>query len=167
MPRMKHALPPLTQDLLEAFVASAVAWAVRLLGILLQPRAMRRRSLPAFVRRAERFVERIIFLKATECAGKPPKRRTAPLSRPSGFRWAMSRPTLFWKLARIRAPHGASLSQRIVRLLRVIAAPERYIVRFLKQLHKGLRFCCLIPCAPQAVALGVPVPHAPSAADTS
>jgi hypothetical protein len=36
---MKQLLPPLTQDLIDAFVASAGLWLARLLAILFNPRA--------------------------------------------------------------------------------------------------------------------------------
>ncbi len=148
---MKHPRPPLTKDRIEAFAASAVAWVVRLLGAVLHPRAeVRRRRLAAIVRRAERFVEYIIFLKATDRAGPPPKRRIAPCSVPPGFRQVSRRPTLFWKIARIRAPRGAGFAARLVRLLEAIASPERHIARFLKQLWKGLRFSRLVPRKPPA-----------------
>ncbi len=168
MPRMKPARTPLTKDRIEAFAASAVAWVVRLLGAVLHPRAeFRRRRLAAFVRRAERFVEFIVFLKATDRAGPPPKRRTAPCSVPPGFRRVSRRPTLFRKIARIRAPRGAGFVERLVRLLEAIGNPERYIARFLKQLWKGLRFSRLVPRTPPAVALAAAIAAPVACADTS
>ena len=162
------ALPPLTKDLIEAFAASAVAWAVRLLGAVLHPRAESRRGvLTRFVRRVERFVEHVIFLKAVHRAGPPPQRRCAPRSTPPGFRRVERRLTLFWKIARIRAPRGASLIDRLARLLDAIAYPERHIARFLKALCKGLRLARLIPIAPPAHALAANAPCALAFADTS
>jgi hypothetical protein len=165
---MKHAPPPLTQDLLEALAASAVAWAVRLLGAVLHPNAARRRKrLAAFVARVERFVEHIIFLQAVRQAGPPPKRRHAPRSTPPGFRRVRRRPTLFWKIARIRADRHMSLVDRLARLLGVLARPERFIARFLKHLCKGLRLSRLVPIAPPAAALASNAPRAANLADTS
>jgi len=168
MARMKHALAPLTQDLLEAFAASAVAWAVRLLGVLLHPNASRlRRRLAAFVARVERFVEHIVFLQAVRAAGPPPQRRARPGSTPPGFRRVRRRLTLFWKIARIRADRHASLVDRIARLLDVLARPAPYVGRFLKQLCNGLRGARLIPLAPPTVALGAHAPCAAMLDDTS
>jgi hypothetical protein len=165
---MTNAPPPLTQDLIDAFIASAVAWTVRLLGAVLHPRAKRRsRLLTAFVRRAERFVEHIIFLQAVHAFGPPPRRRRTPRSTPPGFRRVQRRLTLFWKIARIRAPRGASLIDRVAQLLHAIAHPARYIARFTKQLRKGLRLSRLIPIAPPAHALATPAPRATAFADTS
>jgi hypothetical protein len=170
MPRMTQAqaLPPLTKDLIEAFAASAVAWAVRLLGAVLHPRAERRHGvLTRFVRRIERFVEHIIFLKAVDRAGPPPQRRHAPRSTPPGFRRVQRRLSLFWKIARIRAPRGASLADRLARLLAVLARPGRYIARFLKELCKGLRLSRLIPLAPPEQTLAADAPRATAFADSS
>ncbi|MGH6951642.1 MAG: hypothetical protein ACREH4_12255, partial [Vitreimonas sp.] len=71
---MTHALPPLTKDLIDAFAASAVAWLVRLLGVLTAPGAERRRRLMrAFLNRIERAVECIVFLWAVERFGPTPR----------------------------------------------------------------------------------------------
>jgi hypothetical protein len=127
---------------------------VRVLGAVLHPRAERRhRVLARFVRRIERFVEHIVFLRAVRAFGPPPQRRHAPRSTPPGFRRVQRRLSLFWKIARIRAPRGAGLADRLGRLLAVLADPGRYIARFLKQLCKGLRHSRLIPYAPPAQTL--------------
>jgi hypothetical protein len=157
---MKHALPPLTAGLLEAFTASAIAWLVRLLGVTLHPNAPRRRRLlTCFVRRIERCVEHIIFLKAVHAFGPPPRRRrTRPLSAPPGFRRVGRRLSLFWKIARIRADRRATLIDRVARLLSVLANPAPYIARFTRELCKGLRPTRLVASAPPA--------HAPAGAGT-
>ncbi len=168
MLRMKHALPPLTQHRLEAFAASAALWLIRLLGAALHPGAQRRRKrLAAFVARIERFVEHVVFLKAVHAAGPPPPQRHAPASTPLGFRRLRRRPTLFWKLARIRAGRSAGLVDRIVRLFEVLARPAPYVARVLKQLCKGLRLSRLVPIAPPAAALAADAPCAVIADDTS
>ena len=169
MPRMKNDLPPLTRNLLEAFAAHAIAWAVRLLGVLVDPSApRRRRRLTAFVRRLERFVEYILFLEAVHAYGPLPKRRTAtPRSAPPGFRRAGKRLTLFWKIARIRADRRVSLIDRVARLISVLAHPTPYIARFTKHLCKGLRRTRLVACAPGAVAFTANAPHAVAYADSS
>ena len=167
MPRMKHALPPLTTDLLEAFTASAVSWLVRLLGVVLDPSAeRRRRRLLRFVRSIERCVEHIIFLKAVHAFGPPPQARTAPRSTPPGFRRSNGDLRLFWKCARIRADRRASFADRLARLLHALARPTRYVARFTARLCKGLR-THLIPCAPPAVALSADAPACISYDDTS
>ena len=80
---MTNALPPLTKDLIDAFAASAVAWAVRLLSVLFAPSAARRqRLLRRFVNHLECCVEAIIFLKAVRRFGPPPQRR--PRRQPTG-----------------------------------------------------------------------------------
>jgi hypothetical protein len=168
MRRMTQALPPLTQDLLDAFIASAVAWAVRLLGVVTRHGSQRRRrTLTAFVRRAERFVEHILFLKAVHAFGPPPPRRRAPRSTPPGFRRTQRRLTLFWKIARVRAPRGASLIDRLTQLLHALANPAPYVARFTKQLCKGLRLSRLVPCAPPALTLAADTPATIAFADTS
>jgi hypothetical protein len=153
MLRMTQALPPLTKHLLQAFAAHAIAWAVRLLGVLFDPSAPRRqRRLVRFVRVLERFVEYILFLEAVHAFGPLPKRRARPLSAPPGFRRVGRRLTLFWKIARIRAARRASLIDRVARLLSVLADPAPYIARFTKHLCKGLRLTRLVASAPTALA---------------
>ena len=150
-----QTLPPLTKDLLDAFIAFAALWLTRLLSAVLHPNAYRRRKLlTAFVRRTERFVEHVIFLQAVHACGPTPKRRAkTPRSAPPGFRRVQRRFTLFWKIARIRAPRSASLADRLAQLLHAIAHPDRYVARFLKQLYKGLRLNRLIAIAPQRMRL--------------
>ena len=88
-----HALPPLTSDLIEAYAASAVVWLVRLLGIVLDPSAARRRRrLARFVRWIERCVEAILFLRAVHAFGPPPQRRRIPRPAPVGFRRTRRKP---------------------------------------------------------------------------
>jgi hypothetical protein len=141
---------------------------VRLLGAVLHPRApRRRRTLTAFVRRAERFVEHIVFLKAVHAFGPPPQRRNTPRSTPPGFRRVARRLTLFWKIARIRAARGASLIDRLAQLLHALANPAPYVARFTKQLCKGLRLSRLTPVAPPIVALAVGMTPAVAFTDTS
>jgi hypothetical protein len=169
MPLMTQAHPPLTPSLIDAFIASAVLWLMRLLGVILHPSApRRRRRLVPFVRRLERFVELILFLQAVHAYGPlPPKPRARPLSAPPGFRRVQRRFTLFWKIARIRAPRGASLADRLGQLLNAIANPARYVARFMKRLCKGLRGSRLIPCVPPALTLTPTAAPAPAFPDTS
>jgi hypothetical protein len=170
MPAMTQAqsLPPLTKDLLDAFAAHAVAWAVRLLGVLVDPSAARRRRrLTAFVRTLERFVEYTLFLRAVHAFGPTPKRRRRPASTPPGFRRVGKRLTLFWKIAHIRAPRTASLVDRVARLLSALANPAPHIAHFTKELCRGLRLTRLVPSTPPAHALREDAPHAIAFTDTS
>jgi hypothetical protein len=168
MRRMTHTPPPLTKDLIEAFAASAVAWLVRLLGVVLDPSApRRRRRLIAFVRHIERCVECIIFLKAVHAFGLAPRRRSRqPRSIPTGFRCTKGNPRLLWKSARIRA-RGASLVDRVVRLLEALTDWGVYVARFMKRLINGLCFGRLVPSAPPGVALAATAPTALAFTDSS
>ena len=164
---MTHALPPLTKDLIDAFAASAVAWAVRLLGVLVAPGAARRRSA---VRRLltflERAVESIVFLWAVQRYGPAPRKTRRPRSVPRGFRRTMGNRRLFLKYARIRA-RGADAFARVARLLAALAHPERYIARFTRLFLRGVNFSHLVPCAPPAVAISADAPLRCAFADSS
>ncbi len=166
MGRMTQTRPPLSKDTIEAFAASAVAWAVRLLGVLVAPGADRRRRLMRrFLNHIERAVECIVFLWAVErsrlgeaeaslrqsLVGPTPRRTRRPRSVPPGFRRTMGSRRLFWKCARIRA-RGADALTRVARLLEALAHPERYIARFMRRLANGVRFSQLVACAPPAHA---------------
>src|SRR5262245_15582316 len=145
---MTHALPPLTKAVLEALAASAIAWLVRLLGVLTALGAARRRRLMRrFLNYIERAVECIIFLKAVARLGPSPRRRRHPRSVPPGFRRTMGSRRLFWKSARIRA-RGADAFTRIARLLEALANPEVYVGRFMRRFTSGVSFHHLVPCAP-------------------
>jgi hypothetical protein len=171
MPRMKHALPPLTKDLTEAVAASAWHWLVRLLVVLFSPRAeRRRRRLVRLVQFAERGVEHILFLMAGYRLGSlDPRRRwrinARVIARP-GFRIARGDNRLLWKSARIRL-RGASLTARVERLIDALANPEPYIARYIERLARGLCFRRLVACAPAAAALAGADAPAPTFADSS
>jgi hypothetical protein len=168
MAAMTNALPPLTKDLIDAFAASAVAWAVRLLGVLFAPSAVRRqRLLRRFVNHLERCVEAIIFLRAVRLFGPPPQRRPGrPRSAPPGFRRTRGGLHLFLKSARIRA-RNAGLIERVARLLDALAHSGRHVAHYMKRLAAGLHFGALIPCAPPAAALVADAPLAIAFADSS
>jgi hypothetical protein len=140
MPRMTHALPPLTKDLIDAFAASAVAWAVGLLGVharLAAPHKSRR--FHAFVEQLERAVESILFLTAVHRFGPPPPRRSIPRAAPPGFRRQLhTRMRLFFRNSGVRA-RKAGLVQRLGRLIAVMAAPECYVAYFSKRLRRPPR----------------------------
>jgi len=165
---MQQRPPPLTNDLIEAFAASAVAWLVRLLGVVLDPNAeRRRRRLIAFVRRVEHRVECIIFLKALHAFGPRPRQRRIPRPAPTGFRCKRRRLRLFCKVARIRAHRTAGFAARIGQLLSALAHPARYVARFMKHLRRGLRGSGLVPSAPPASALRCAPASAAACADSS
>jgi hypothetical protein len=150
---MTHALPPLNQAGIEALAASAIAWMVRLLGVLTALGATRRRRLMRrFLNHIERAVECIIFLKAVARLGPSPRRRRHPRSVPKGFRRTLGSRRLFWKSARIRA-RGADAFTRIARLLEALANPQPFIARFMRRFSTGVSFHHLVPCAPPGEAL--------------
>jgi hypothetical protein len=166
---MKHALPPLTQDLIDAFVASAGLWLGRLAAILLSPRAdRRRRVLTRLVQCGERWVEHILFIMAGHRLGAltlPRQMRMRLASRP-GFRLTRGDNRLLWKSARIRL-RNASLIQRVERLLEALTNPSRYVAHYMKRLARGLSFRRLVACAPTAVAFTSAEAPAVAFADSS
>ena len=151
----QNPLPPLTKDLVEAFMASATLWLVRLMGLLFSPRAaMRQRRFTRLVQFAERWVEYVLFCAAGQRLGVlAARRRTAQrIAERPGFRIATGDNRLLWKSARIRL-RNASLIDRVGRLIEALANPARYITHYMKRLAAGLCFRCLIACAPAATAL--------------
>jgi hypothetical protein len=167
MRRMTQPLPPLTKDLLEAFAASAVAWLVRLLGIVLTPGAARRRRLlRGFLNHIERCVECIVLLEAVRQLPPPPRQSARPRSTPPGFRRSRRNIRQLWKCAHIRARHAGPIA-RITRLLDVLARPEPYVARFIQRLGKGVAFSRLVLAAPPAAAFTSAAPRAIAFADSS
>ena len=169
MRRMKHRLPPLTADLIEAFTASALLWLGWLMGVILRIGPVRRsRRLRRFVEVCEREVESILFLKAVHRFGPPPPARRVPRAAPPGFRRTAGggRMRLFFRNSGVCA-RKASLSQRIAHLAAALANPERFVAYFFKRLLRGLRGPRLVPVAPPASALGLDAPQSLSFADSS
>ena len=169
MRRMKHRLPPLTADLIEAFTASALLWLGWLMGVILRLGAARRsRRLRRFVEICEREVESILFLKAVHRFGPPPRRRGIPAATPPGFRRkaGSGRMRLFFRNSGVCA-RKASLARRLARLAAALAEPEPFIAYFFKRLLNGLRGPSLIPVAPPAAALGFDAPRLLPFADSS
>jgi hypothetical protein len=166
---MKTAQPHITEEKIAAYRAAAFSFLMWLLSVIFALGAPRRsRRLKRFLTRCERRVEMILFLVAHRRAGPVRRPRTLrPGSVPPGFRRAQPTPRLLFKTARIRA-RGQSLRQRALRLLHVMAAPERFVARFLKRILKGLcprRFVAAAPPALAFVALASPTP--PAFADSS
>jgi hypothetical protein len=155
-------LPPLTRDLVEAFMASATLWLARLMGVLFNPRAVHRtRMLARLVQFGERWVECVLFVAAGQRLGvlRGPRRITMRLSDRPGFRLSCGDNRLLWKSARLRL-RGASLIARVERLFAALSNPGRHIAHYMKRLARGLCFRRLIACAPPAVALaGAPAPQ--------
>ncbi len=167
MAPMTPALPPLTKDRIDAFAASAVAWAVRLLILLFAPGAARRsRSLHRLVQRLERHVENTIFLKAALRMGPPPRRPHWTGSLARGFRHRRGSVRHFFKSARIRA-RSATPMARLGHLLAALADSEPYVGHYMRRLARGLRLGGFVACAPPAIVLGADAPRTCDFADSS
>src|SRR5687767_9068781 len=113
---MTHARPPLTKDWIDALAASAVAWALRLLRVLIAPGAERRAALDCFVQKLEGHVENIAVVKAEMRMGPPPRGPPHPGARTPGFRSRRGSVRHFFKSARIRA-RNANLVGRVASLI--------------------------------------------------
>lgn len=102
---MTHALPPLTNQLLDAFIASAwlcLLWAARVIAQFTAPRRSRR--LDRLVAYLERGVESILFLRAVHRFGPMPHRTRIPRAAPPGFRRQRhARLSLFFRNSGVRA----------------------------------------------------------------
>jgi hypothetical protein len=164
---MKHALPPLTNDLIDAFTASAGAWLLRLFGVVARIGALNSsRRLHRLVAQLERGVEAILFLRAAHRFGPSPRPRRIPRAAPPGFRRnANRRLRLFFRNAGVRA-RKADLATRLSHVAAALANPAPHVAYFFKRLLKGLAPARLIPTAPAAHALAG-APTAPFADDTS
>jgi hypothetical protein len=126
---------------------------VRLLGMVARLAAPRRNSrLHRLVAVGERAVESILFLRAVQRFGPPPRRARRPHAGPPGFRRQFNaRKPLFFRNAGVRA-RKAGLVARIACLLAALANPERHIAYFYKRLLRGLHGARLIATAPPAGA---------------
>jgi hypothetical protein len=149
------ALPPLSKDLVDAFTASATLWLLRLLALLLNPRAANRRRLfTRLVQFSERWVEYVLFVAAAQRLGVVLGKRRRPnqivIARP-GCRIAVGDNRLLWKSAHIRL-RNAALTDRVARLIEALLNPARYVAHYMKRLARGLCFRRLIACAPPAHA---------------
>ena len=166
---MKHVRLPVSPDRLEALAASAVLWLAWLAGVIFSLGAPRKsRRLHRFVKRCERWVECITYLRARLRFGSAPHFHHAPRAAAApGFRRQGGSKRLFMRSAHIRAPRGASLRARVTRLLEALAHPEPYMARFLKRLAHGLHGARLVVCAPPAHAIGEDAPRAVVAANSS
>jgi hypothetical protein len=149
---MNNAAPLTPRHRVEAFTASALFWLAWLAAVIAALGAPRRsRLLKRFVKRLERAAECIIFLHATRCVRRPPRRGRRPAAAAPGFRHSRSSFRLFMKSARVRA-RGAGLRERIDRILAALANPTPYIARFVKRLRRGLCGAHFVAAAPPACA---------------
>lgn len=166
---MQTAQPHITEERIAAYSAAAFSCLMWLLSVIFALGAPRRsRRLKRFLTRCERRVEMILFLMAHRRAGPVRRPRTLrPGSVPPGFRRAQPTPRLIFRAARIRA-RGQSLRQRALRLLEVMAAPERFVARFLKRILKGLCLRRFVAAAPPPRELAArAMPATPAFADSS
>jgi hypothetical protein len=171
MVAMKTVQPLLLrQPNVEAYAASALDWLGWIMNVIASFAAPHRsRRLVRFVQLCERGVEAIIFLMAVARLAPPPQPRAVlPANAPAGFRRTpvKDRRRLLFKHARIRLV-GASLYQRVLRLISALANPAPYIARFMARLRKRLRATTIILTAPPACALAAGVPNAPKLWDDS
>jgi hypothetical protein len=165
---MQTQLPPLTRQRLDAFHASALRWLAWLTrAILALGSPGRGKRLKGLLTRVELVVECILFCEALLRYGPPPQRRRHPRPAPAGFRRTQHRRlALFYKRAGVRA-RGQGALARVLRLIDVLARPERFIAYFFERLCKGLRTSALVAAAPPAWALREGAPAHVAFADSS
>jgi hypothetical protein len=141
----------------EALVASARLWLFRVAAALIEVfegflSGALKRELRRQIAHAERGVEAIVFLLAMARIVKyvPPRGATRPATAPFGFRRVRTRGGEMRRFT-----HGAfsgartgNLSQRVRRMLAVLANPARAIARMTKRIYRGLQRARLIAIAP-------------------
>ena len=163
---MKHPTRP-AQHEIDAFVApcfALIGWLFQLMLRLGAPRRSKR--LRRAVEWAERCVQHLIFLQAFARLPLPALKTRHPLNTPLGFRRARRDRHLIFRYARV-ALREASFTQRIGRLIAVLANPERYIARFVALMTRGLRPGALIAVAPPAWSFASAAAPPPSFTDSS
>lgn len=155
--------------MIDALAAAIVVFVVELAQAIFTPHAEHtRRRIHHAIRRAERAVELMLLLMAFRLA-TPPAQQLSSFARrntPIGFARRVRQSKFLFKHARVRLCGGA-FHQRIARLIAAIAQPSRYVQRFLKRLHKGLRGSSLVVATPSAHALTTDAPLMASYADSS
>lgn len=143
----------LTQTRLLAFTAKARFWLFWIIGVVARIAPLNgSRRLHAYVSRAERWIERLLFLAACARLRRRPQRSPHPRSTPPGYRRVRTQCALLFKRARIRVRKG-TLAERLARLAAALDAPEAIIARFVKRLRRGLAGSRLVLAAPPADAL--------------
>ncbi|MCL4714208.1 MAG: hypothetical protein KJZ75_04830 [Hyphomonadaceae bacterium] len=162
-----HYQPAMTRDRIDALAAAIWACVRRLIWLaLFYPLAGRKRAMRRQVRRFEYLVECLLVLRADRLVRPPPGRPRHRFA-PTGFRRVQSSGRLLMRLARIRLRRG-SLLARLVRLVRVLRAPERYIARFVRRMRRGVCVTHLVPVAPPARRFTIrAAPALPALADSS
>ncbi len=143
--------------MIDALAAAIIVFVTELAQAIFAPHPAR--HMHRAIRRAERAVELMLLLMAFRLA-TPPAQQLSSFARrntPSGFTRRVHQSKFLFKHARVRLRHGA-FHQRVARLITAIAQPTRYVQRFLKRLHKGLRGSSLVAVHPLADALVAGVP---------
>ncbi|MFN3465895.1 MAG: hypothetical protein ACK4X1_17645 [Terricaulis sp.] len=155
--------------MIDALAAAIIVFVTELAQAIFTPHPEHsRRRIHHAIRRAERAIELMLLLMAFRLA-TPPAQRLSTFARrntPNGFTRRVRRSKLLFKHACVRLRHGA-FHQRLARLIAAIAQPTRYVQRFLKRLHKGLRGSSLVATRPVAHALFADVPATTCYADSS
>jgi hypothetical protein len=157
---------PPSQHLIDALAAAIIVFVTDLAQALFAPHPAR--HMHRAIRRAERAVELMLLLMAFRLA-TPPAQRLSSFARrntPNGFTRRVRQSKFLFKHARVRLRHGA-FHQRLARLITAIAQPSRYVQRFLKRLHKGIRGSSLVATRPPTHALFADAPLTASYADSS
>ncbi len=155
--------------MIDALAAAIIVFVTELAQAIFTPHPEHsRRRIHHAIRRAERAVELMLLLMAFRLA-TPPAQRLSSFARrntPNGFTRRVRRSKFLFKHARVRLRRGA-FHQRLARLITAIAQPTRYVQRFLKRLHKGLRGSSLVAAHPLVHALVAGVPATMCYADSS
>jgi len=155
--------------MIDALAAAIIMFVVELAQAIFTPHPeLTRRRIHHAIRRAERAVELMLLLMAFRLA-TPPAQRLSSFARrntPIGFARRVRQSKFLFKHARVRLRAGA-FHQRIARLIAAVAKPARYVQRFLKRLHKGLRGSRLVVACPDAQTLFGNAPLSASYADSS
>lgn len=143
----------ITQTRLLAFTARARFWLWWVIGVVSRIAPLNgSRRLHAYIDRADRWIERLLFLAACARLRRPPQRSAHPRSTPPGYRRARTQRALLFKRARIRR-RNATLAERLAHLAAVLDAPEPIIARLVKRLRRGLTASRLVLVAPRARTL--------------
>ena len=152
--------------MIDALAAAIIVFVTELAQAIFAPHPARR--MHRAIRRAERAVELMLLLMALRRATAPAQRLTSFARRNtrSGFARRVRKSKFLFKHARVRLRHGA-FHQRLARLIAAIAQPSRYVQRFLKRLHKGIRGSSLVAARPPAHALAANAPATAIYADSS
>ncbi|PZO54051.1 MAG: hypothetical protein DCF16_05715 [Alphaproteobacteria bacterium] len=138
----------LSPDRLAAFFAAARFWLFWVIAVVSRIGALNgSRRLRAYVNRAERWIERVLFLAA---AARVTRRhnRSRRVSTPPGFRRARRHGRLLYKSARIRV--RGTLAERLAAIAAALENPERIIARFMERLRRRLSGSRLVLTAPKA-----------------